>query len=161
MQSNGKILAGGNFSSAGGSGRTSLARFNSDGTLDTPFNPDPNALVLAVVVQSDGKILMSGGFTSAGCTGRARLARFFSGIYTLSLTAAANGSVASSPAGIACGATCSADIGGGTQVTLTATPAAGYSFAGWGGGCSGSANPLTLTLATDTACTARRRCRWS
>ena len=49
------------------------------------------------------------------------------------------GTVTSSPAGINCGATCSANFNNGSSVTLTASPATGSSFAGWsGGGCSGT-----------------------
>jgi hypothetical protein len=49
-----------------------------------------------------------------------------------------SGTVTSSPTGIECGATCSADFEEHTEVTLTATAAAGSTFAGWsGGGCSG------------------------
>lgn len=44
------------------------------------------------------------------------------------------GTVTSSPAGIDCGADCDESYDLGTQVTLTATPAAGSSFAGWSGG---------------------------
>src|SRR5207245_1292549 len=49
------------------------------------------------------------------------------------------GTVTSTPAGITCGTSCSASYPGETAVTLTATPAAGSTFAGWsGGGCSGT-----------------------
>lgn len=49
-----------------------------------------------------------------------------------------DGTITSSPAGINCGATCSSNYPGGTVVTLTATPTAGSTFAGWsGGGCAG------------------------
>src|SRR2546428_97530 len=44
-----------------------------------------------------------------------------------------NGTVTSSPAGIDCGATCSAAYDSGTVVTLTATPASGSTFTGWSG----------------------------
>src|SRR5262249_55132331 len=37
-----------------------------------------------------------------------------------------------------CGATCSQSVTPGTSVTLTATPAAGSSFASWSGACSGT-----------------------
>jgi hypothetical protein len=49
-----------------------------------------------------------------------------------------SGTVTSSPAGINCGATCSHAFDGGTSVTLTATPAAGSTFSGWSGACSGT-----------------------
>jgi hypothetical protein len=49
-----------------------------------------------------------------------------------------SGSVASSPAGINCGATCSASFNTGTSVTLSATPASGSTFSGWSGACSGT-----------------------
>ena len=52
-------------------------------------------------------------------------------------TGSADGAVTSSPAGIACGFTCSAKYAIGTSVTLTAVPAQGYTFAGWSGGCAG------------------------
>ena len=55
------------------------------------------------------------------------------------------GTVTSSPAGISCGTSCSGSFAGGTQVTLTATPAAGSTFAGWSGDCSGAGTCL-LTM---------------
>ncbi len=46
-----------------------------------------------------------------------------------------SGTVTSSPAGIDCGATCTAAFNQGLRLTLTATPAAGSSFTGWTTGC--------------------------
>jgi len=68
----------------------------------------------------------------------------------VSKTGAGSGNVTSQPAGIACGATCSAGYPSGTQVTLTATPDAGSTFTGWtDGGCSGTgACIIALTAAT-------------
>ncbi|HKN49535.1 MAG TPA: Ig-like domain-containing protein, partial [Actinomycetota bacterium] len=60
------------------------------------------------------------------------------------------GTVTSNPAGINCGATCSAAFDSGTQVTLTATPAGGSTFQGWTGGGCASTNPCTLTLTANT-----------
>jgi M6 family metalloprotease-like protein len=70
--------------------------------------------------------------------------------YTLLVTTAGSGqgTVASSPAGIFCGATCSTAYVSGTVVTLTATPASGASFGGWSGACTGTgACMVTLTAA--------------
>src|SRR5439155_9622629 len=50
---------------------------------------------------------------------------------TLTLTKVGAGTVTSSPAGIDCGSTCAHSFTYGTTVTLTATAAAGSSFAGW------------------------------
>jgi len=47
------------------------------------------------------------------------------------------GTVTSNPAGINCPTACSATFAENTQVMLTATPAANYSFGGWSGACSG------------------------
>lgn len=58
--------------------------------------------------------------------------------YTLTVAMAGNGSVTSSPAGIACSGNCSASFDLGKQVTLTATPAAGWNFVAWTGACGGS-----------------------
>ncbi len=57
---------------------------------------------------------------------------------TVIRTGAGTGTVASTPAGIDCGATCSASFDAGSIVTLTATPDPGYSFTAWSGPCSGS-----------------------
>lgn len=59
----------------------------------------------------------------------------------------------SSPAGIDCGATCTAAFPE-TDVTLTATPESGASFLGWaGGGCSG-VNPCAAAMSQDREVTA-------
>ena len=50
-----------------------------------------------------------------------------------------SGRVTSAPAGIDCGSDCSAGFPHGTDVTLTAAPSSGSTFAGWEGeGCSGT-----------------------
>ena len=73
-----------------------------------------------------------------------------SGSFGLSVTLAGTGagSVSSSPAGITCPSTCSANFTSGTVVTLTATASAGSTFAGWSGACSGTGTcSVTMTAA--------------
>ena len=60
-------------------------------------------------------------------------------------TGSGAGTISSSPAGIDCGPTCAYNFLYGTEVTLTAAPAAGSSFTGWASGCSGT-GPCTLTM---------------
>lgn len=60
--------------------------------------------------------------------------------FTLTVTkaGAGSGTVTSSPSGINCGNTCSANYSIGASVTLTATAASGSTFGGWSGACSGT-----------------------
>src|SRR5207247_2120312 len=73
--------------------------------------------------------------------------------YTLALSVGQGGKVTSSPAGIDCGATCSASFNAGTAVILTATPVSGWMFQGWGGACSGTGT-CSLTMTADQSVSA-------
>jgi uncharacterized delta-60 repeat protein len=71
LQPDGKILAGGQFTSLSPNGGTAvtrnhIARLNADGTLDTSFNPNADNVVYTIALQADGKILVGGEFTSIG-----------------------------------------------------------------------------------------------
>jgi hypothetical protein len=70
---------------------------------------------------------------------------------TVNITGA--GTVTSTPIGIDCGATCSANFTTGLPVVLTAAPAMGSVFAGWSGGCSGTGS-CSLTMDNDKTVTA-------
>ncbi len=78
--------------------------------------------------------------------------------YNLTVTrdGSGSGTVTSSPAGINCGGTCDGDFNEGTVVTLTATPDAGSTFAGWGGDCTpcGTDSACIVTMDADKGCNA-------
>lgn len=77
LQSNGKILIGGEFTTFNGVARTRVARLNANGTLDTTFNAGvgPNDSVRSILFQADGKIVLGGSFTSVAGTALNRVAR--------------------------------------------------------------------------------------
>jgi uncharacterized delta-60 repeat protein len=75
VQPDGKILVGGYFTMLGGQPRRDFGRLNSDGTLDTGFNPGADSLVNSLAVQTDGRILVGGEFTTLAGQGCKYLGR--------------------------------------------------------------------------------------
>jgi uncharacterized delta-60 repeat protein len=75
IQSDGKAIVGGSFSTIVGTARNFIARINTDGTLDTGYNPNADNVVRAIAIQSDGKAIIGGDFTNVGGTGRNYFAR--------------------------------------------------------------------------------------
>ena len=71
----------------------------------------------------------------------------------LSVSGGPGGRVTSSPSGIDCGSTCSASFAAGTQVTLSASPAAAWGLAGWGGACGGIGG-CSITMNANTSVSA-------
>ena len=78
------------------------------------------------------------------------------GAHTLTVTrrGSATGTVTSAPAGINCGAACSAAFTAGASVTLTAAPAGGAGFVRWTGACSGTLPECTVTMSAALTATA-------
>ncbi len=64
LQSDGKIIIGGNFTSFNGNTSNYIARLNANGTFDNTFNIGTGAfgLIRVIRIQSDGKILLGGDF---------------------------------------------------------------------------------------------------
>jgi len=77
LQSDGKILIGGSFTSYRGSSVPRVARLNADGSLDSAFTPGTGANdeVYGLLVEPSGKIVIVGRFTSYDGTARNRIAR--------------------------------------------------------------------------------------
>ena len=79
LQSDGKILVGGDFTSWNAVTVGRIVRLNSDGTRDTAFTTNAgtgaNALIRAITLQSDKKLLIGGTFTSFRLLNESR--RFF------------------------------------------------------------------------------------
>jgi List-Bact-rpt repeat protein len=73
--------------------------------------------------------------------------------FPLAVSVSGKGKVTSEPSRIDCGPTCSALFPTDSAVTLTATPIPGWSFAGWGGACSGS-GACTVTMSAPLSVTA-------
>lgn len=74
-QSDGKLIIGGTFSDGNFAIGPYIARFNTDGSIDTTFDPILNGSVSALALQSDGKILIGGLFTTVDGETRNRIAR--------------------------------------------------------------------------------------
>ncbi len=148
-----------NVSEAGtGSGTVSSnpAGISCPGTCSASFASG----TMVTLTAAAGSSSTFAGWSGAGCTGtglctvtmnqaQSVTATFnsTSNNFTLTVSKAGTGSgtVISKPAGINCGATCSASYANGTMVTLKATAASGSTFAGWSGACSGTGN-CTVTM---------------
>ncbi len=77
VESDGKILIGGDFANFNGVARNRIARLNSDGSLDTSFDSGagPNGAVSAIVFKGNGEIYVGGNFTQYGTSTARGIAR--------------------------------------------------------------------------------------
>ena len=114
-----------------------------------------NSTVTLTAVPGDGMRLS--GWSGSGCSGtgtctvsmsaaRSVTANFVRITYPLTITRTGSGTIVSSPSGVSCGSTCTKAFNSGTAVTLTATPATGWTFSGWSGACSGTARTCSVSL---------------
>jgi Divergent InlB B-repeat domain len=75
-------------------------------------------------------------------------------ILTVAVGGSGSGTVKTKTTRISCPGTCSATYPYGEAATLTAEPAAGSTFAGWGGACSGVASKCDFKMSADRTVTA-------
>ena len=82
--SDGRILVGGSFTHYNGSPAASLARLNTNGSLDGRFDsgrlaPDGGAAVLALSVDDQSRLMVGGNFNAIGDVPRPGLSRLLGG----------------------------------------------------------------------------------
>src|SRR5438034_3606560 len=77
LQSDGRIIVGGQFSQIDRTQRFNLARLNNDGSVDLSFDPGngPNGDVNAIIIQPDGRIVIGGTFIGYNGFARGGVAR--------------------------------------------------------------------------------------
>ena len=63
-QSDGKVIIAGYFSYVNGVRRNGLARLNTDGSLDTTWNPNPYGSIDAILIDSANNLYVGGSFSS-------------------------------------------------------------------------------------------------
>ena len=95
IQSDGKILLGGFFTTIGGVGRNRIARLERDGRLDQTLNLNTvGSFVTGTAIQPDGKIIIGGTFASVLGTSRNYIARLnMDGTLDTAFDPLANGTV--------------------------------------------------------------------
>lgn len=144
---------------------SSPSGINCGATCSANFN-NGTQVVLTAAANSGSTF---GGWSGAGCTGTGSCtvtmsaaesvtATFNPAVTTFALTVTkagtGAGTVTSNPTGINCGSGCTASFNDGTQVTLTETPTAGSTFAGWSGACSGTSGcSVTMNAAESVTAT--------
>ena len=133
-------------SSAGGifCGAACSANYDAGATVTLTATPDATATFTG---WSGGGCSGTGACTVTMDAAKTVGATFVVNTYVLSVTksGSGNGSVISTPSGIDCGTTCTANFDSGTVVTLSAAGAANSTFTGWTGACSG-AGACTVTM---------------
>jgi len=77
IQSDGKVVVVGNFTTYSGSTQQYITRINTDGTRDTTFNIGTgfNNTAEAVILQPDGKLIVGGQFTTYSGSSQNRITR--------------------------------------------------------------------------------------
>jgi hypothetical protein len=145
-----------------GSGDVAGAGIDCGSTCAADYDEDTEVTLLATA--STGSRFA--GWSGAGCSGSGAgtctvtmtaarsVTATFVAVHPLAVAKSGSGDGTVAGDGIDCGAACSAEYDEGSEIRLTATPAAGSRFTGWSGaGCSGT-GACTVTMAAARAVTA-------
>src|SRR5207302_74826 len=139
--------------SANGTVTSSPAGINCPGACSASFASGTTVTLTPTAAAGSTFAGWSGACSGTGtCTVSMSAARSVTATFTaavtflLSVTVSGSGSVTSSSGGINCPGTCSANFASGTAVLLTAKPAAGASFSGWSGACTGTVTTCSLSI---------------
>jgi uncharacterized delta-60 repeat protein len=149
VQGDGKLVAVGDTST---NKDGALYRLTTDGQFDRSFDGDGAIGVDAggaerltgAVLQGDGNLVAVG---TGGPSADEAVFRLLGDPHKLTINTAGSGTVT-------CGALCAPAYDVGTQVALTAAPAAGFSFASWAGCASVQGNVCCVTMSGPRTVTA-------
>jgi uncharacterized delta-60 repeat protein len=75
LQTDGKLLVGGGFSTFDGYSQDHIARLNADGSLDMAYRTTTNSSVYAIRLQPDGRAVIAGGFSTINGVSKSGIAR--------------------------------------------------------------------------------------
>jgi Tol biopolymer transport system component len=150
--------------SGGGTVTSSPVGINCGSDCSESYASGTSVTLTAVPAAGSTFAAWSGACTGSGaCVVSMTVARSVTATFntaggSFTLTVARNGtgsgSVRSTPSGINCGSDCTEAFTSGTSVTLNPRPAAGSTFAGWSGACTGSgACVVSMTVARSVTAT--------
>jgi len=133
----------GTTSGGGANGQGTIFAITPSGLLTTLYSFCPQSgcadganPVAGVIQASDGYFY--GTTSGGGSSDSGTVFKFQPVLYSLTVTTSGQGVVTSTDGGINCPGTCTHNYPPQTQVALSATPATGWAFTGWGGACSGT-----------------------
>jgi uncharacterized repeat protein (TIGR02543 family) len=106
---------------------------------DTPKN-------ITITIKGTVSAILEGSYATRKFQLTEKILFFPRYVAALNVSQSGSGTVTSNPAGINCGADCTENYACGTSVTLTAAPASGWNFSGWGGDCSGTSPTCTIIM---------------
>jgi uncharacterized repeat protein (TIGR02543 family) len=142
-------------SGASGSTRTTDSRINCGSTCSALYDHNSSVTIQALPGANSVFTGWTGDCTgtASSCTVSITQSRNVTANFALqqrslnvTKTGTGTGTVTSSPSGINCGSTCSAQYSHGTNVTLNAIIGANSIFSGWSGACSGTSLSCTFIM---------------